>query len=124
MKKIFQLQEKNKKPDRTLDSVKNEIRKYFKRERTKKLPKEAIFWEFECRFGKDEASAQTLLANDIIKALDTTREEEWPSCYIEIISKPSDKKKSDPKTEVETESEEESEEEVNTEAQEESKEEE
>jgi len=107
LKKIFQLQEKNKKPDRTLDSIKNEIRKYFKRERGKRLPEDAIFWEFECRFGKDEASAQTLLANEIIKALNTAREEEWQSCYIEIISKPSDKKKSNPKKELNTESEEE-----------------
>jgi hypothetical protein len=93
LKKTFQLQEKNKKPDRTLDSVKNEIRKYFKRERSKKLPEDAIFWEFECRFGKDEASAQTLLANEIVKALDKTREEAWQSCYIEIIAKPSEKKR-------------------------------
>ena len=93
MKKIFQLQEKNKKPDRTLDSIKNEIRKYFKRERKKELPEDAIFWEFDCKFGKDEASAETLIANDIIKALDTTREEQWESCFIEIISRPSEKKK-------------------------------
>ena len=111
MKKIFQLQEKNKKPDRTLDSVKNEIRKYFKRERSKKLPEDAIFWEFECRFGKDETSAQTLLANDIIKALDTTREEEWQSCYLEIVAKPSDTKTSAKNEEVETQAQEESEEE-------------
>ena len=104
MKKIFQLQEKNKKPDRTLDSIKNEIRKYFKRERSKKLPEDAIFWEFDCRFGKDEASAEAILANNIVKALDKSREEEWQSCYIEIISKPSDKKRAE-KNKVDTEEE-------------------
>ena len=102
LKKIFQLQEKNKKPDRTLDSIKNEIRKYFKRERSKKLPEDAIFWEFDCRFGKDEASAEAILANNIVKALDKSREEEWQSCYIEIISKPSDKKRAE-KNKVDTE---------------------
>lgn len=102
MKKIFTLIEKNKKPDRTLDSVKNEIRKYFKRERTKKLPEDAIFWEFDCKFGKDANSAEVLLPNDIVKALDKTREEEWPECYIEIISKPSDKRKAE-KKEITTE---------------------
>jgi len=95
MKKVFNLIEKNKKPDRTLDSIKNEIRKYFKRERKKKLPEDAIFWEFECKFGKDETSAQLLAGNDITKALDVTRKEEWASCYIEIVSKPSDKKKAE-----------------------------
>ncbi|HIC43794.1 MAG TPA: hypothetical protein EYO73_05760 [Sulfurimonas sp.] len=93
MKKIFELIEKNKKPERTLDSVKNEIRKYFKRERKKKLPEDAIFWEFECKFGKDAGSAVALTSNDIVKALDKTREEKWPTCYIEIVSKPSDKKR-------------------------------
>ena len=97
MKKVFELIEKNKKPERTLDSIKNEIRKYFKRERTKKLPDDAIYWDFECKFGKDEAGAEPLAPNDIVKALDVTRKEEWNSCYIEIISKPSDKKKPEKK---------------------------
>lgn len=115
MKKIFQLQEKNKQPERTLDSTKNEIRKYFKRERQKKLPKDAIFWEFDCKFGKDEASAEALTANDIIKALDTTLQEKWESCFIEIISKPSEKRRAEKKEEAEetetTQTEEKSEEE-------------
>ncbi|PHR59584.1 MAG: hypothetical protein COA44_01190 [Arcobacter sp.] len=99
MKKIFQLIEKNKKPERTLDSIKNEIRKYFKRERKKKLPEDAIFWEFDCKFGKDAASAQTLIANDIVKALDKTVQDKWTECYIEITSKPSDKRKPEKKEE-------------------------
>ena len=99
MKKTFQLIEKNKKPERTLDSIKNEIRKYFKRERTKKLPEDAIFWEFDCKFGKDEDSAELIGSTDIIKALDMTLVEKWQSCYIEIVSKPSDKKKA-PKAEI------------------------
>jgi len=93
MKKVFQLQEKNKKPERTLDAIKNEIRKYLKRERKKKLPEEAIFWEFDCKFGKDEASAAALGTNEIIKALDETLAVKWESCYVEIMAKPSDKKK-------------------------------
>lgn len=105
MKKIFQLIEKNKKPERTLDSIKNEIRKYFKRERTKKLPKDAIFWEFDCKFGKEESSAELIGSTDIIKALDMTLQENWQSCYIEIISKPSDKKKPEKIEKTETEEE-------------------
>jgi len=93
MKKTFQLIEKNKKPERTLDSIKNEIRKYLKRERKKKLPEDAIFWEFDCRFGREENTAESLTANDIIKALDITLKENWESCYIEILSRPSEKKR-------------------------------
>ncbi|MDF1880088.1 hypothetical protein JHD50_02025 [Sulfurimonas sp. MAG313] len=101
MKKVFELIEKNKKPERTLDSIKNEIRKYLKRERKKKLPEDAIFWDFECKFGKVESSAESLSTNDVIKALDKAREEEWTSCYIEIVSKPSDKKKPEKETKEE-----------------------
>ena len=36
MKKTFQLIVENKNKDRQVDSIKNEIRKYIKRERTKK----------------------------------------------------------------------------------------
>lgn len=93
MKKTFQLLEKNKKPERTLEAIKNEIRKYMKRERKKKLPEDAIFWEFDCRFGKDEASAVVVGSSTLIKALDTTKEEAWQECYIEIISRPSDKRR-------------------------------
>jgi len=101
MKKTFQLQEKNKKPERTLDSIKNEIRKYFKRERTKKLPEDAIFWEFDCRFGKDEASSKALTANEVIKELDITLQEKWESCFIEILARPSEKKRAEKKEETE-----------------------
>jgi len=94
MKKIFQLQEKNKKPERTLDAIKNEVRKYLKRERKKKLPDEAIFWEFDCKFGKDEASAVASTSTQIIKDLDLSLQQQWPSCYIEIIARPSEKKTS------------------------------
>jgi len=103
LKKTFQLIEKNKKPERTLDSIKNEIRKYFKRERTKKLPADAIFWEFDCKFGKEESSAELIGSTDIVKALEVTLEEKWPSCYIEIVSKPSAKKRPEKKEKSEAE---------------------
>ena len=101
MKKTFQLQESNRHPERTLEAIKHEIRKYFKRERKKKLPDDAIYWEFDCRFGKDEASAEMIFSSEIIKALDKTREEQWESCYIEILSRPSEKRRAEAKTEEE-----------------------
>ena len=42
MKKVFKLQVENRNPERQLEAVKNEIRKYMKRERKKKLPEDAI----------------------------------------------------------------------------------
>jgi hypothetical protein len=86
MKKIFLLQQENKHPDRILEAVKYEIRKYLKRERRKKLPEGAEFWEFECRFGQNSEEAQEISTSSIIPALDKAHEAAWNQCYIEIIA--------------------------------------
>ncbi|MEA2111178.1 MAG: DUF6172 family protein [Campylobacterota bacterium] len=89
MKKVFKLQLENKKPDRVIDSIKNEIRKYLKRERKKKLPEDAVFWDFDCRFGAEQSSAKSVTANEVITSLDIARQENWEACYVEIIAKAS-----------------------------------
>ena len=98
LKKIFELQAANKKPERVIDSIKNELRKYLKRERKKKLPKDTLFWEFECRFGQTIETAESLNASELIKALDKAYEASWDRCYVEIISKLSSKSKPVPDT--------------------------
>ena len=75
-----------------MDAVKHEIRKYLKRERNKKLPEEAVFWDFDCRFGESGDSAKTVRASEITAALDKAHEAAWDSCYVEIIAKASMKK--------------------------------
>ena len=51
MKKNFPLQAEGKHPDRVLEAVKHEIRKYFKRERNRDVPKGVDFWDFDCKVG-------------------------------------------------------------------------
>jgi len=87
LKKIFKLTAENKKPERVLDSIKYDIRRYLKRERKKKLPEEATFWDFECAFGKSSADKEETTTSEIINALDKASEENWGECYVEIISK-------------------------------------
>ena len=100
LKKVFKLTQANKHPDRVLDSIKYDLRRYLKRERKKKLPEDAIFWEFDCMFGKDSATAVSINSSDIISNIDKAKEEAWEEFYIQIISKPSDKvKKKEPKEE-------------------------
>ena len=96
MKKIFKLQQENKNPDRLLEAVKNEIRKYLKRERKKKLPEDAIYWDFDCRFGRSSEEAEGLSTSEIIAALDRANEAAWNECYVEIIAKASMKKETAP----------------------------
>lgn len=88
MKKIFKLQEENKKPERVIESVKHEIRKYLKRERKKKLPENAKYWDFDCKFGATAETATVTTSYGIITELDKALEANWSECYIEIFAHP------------------------------------
>ena len=92
MKKVFKLQVENRNPERQLEAVKNEIRKYMKRERKKKLPEDAIYWDFDCRFGENSETAEAVTASEIIIALDKALADKVSECYVEILAKASMKK--------------------------------
>ena len=91
MKKIFQLQEENKNSDRLVDAIKHEIRKYMKRERSKKLPKDFGYWEFDAKIGQTSDTAEAIHSGELTTALDKALADKWSECYIEIISKPAKK---------------------------------
>jgi len=88
MRKTFQLQVEGKHPDRLLEAIKHEIRKYIKRERGHALPEGADFWDFDCRFGADEASAGTVHLSDITGLIDGLVKEGAKQFYVEILAKP------------------------------------
>lgn len=88
MRKIFELRPEGKHPDRVLDAVKHEIRKYMKRERRRDLPEGAHFWDFDCRFGADKESAQLVHPGELIGALDALVKEGAAQCYVELLAKP------------------------------------
>ena len=58
MKKTYPLIAEGKHPDRVLDAVKHDIRKYFKRERSRPVPAGADFWDFDCKVGTSADSAE------------------------------------------------------------------
>ncbi len=88
MKKSFPLTSPSHKPARVIEGIKAEIRKYLKRERRKPLPEEVDFWDFDCRAGKDDPSAETIHVSEITKPVDAAAENGWDSVYIEILAKP------------------------------------
>lgn len=90
------MQQEKKHPERLLESIKYEVRKYLKRERKKKLPEDATYWEFDCRFGANSDNAESLPASEIITALDRAYEAKWDACYIEILAKAIYKEKKSP----------------------------
>ena len=88
MKKTFALRPEGKNPDRVLDAVKHELRKYMKREQRRDLPAEAHFWDFDCRLGADEASAETVHPKVLTAQLDAMAQDGAAQVYVEILAKP------------------------------------
>jgi polyphosphate kinase 2 (PPK2 family) len=87
MKKNFPLQAEGKHPDRVLEAVKHEIRKYFKRERNRALPKGVDFWDFDCKVGLTEDTAEVVRVGAVIEAVDAAAKTGASSVYVEILSK-------------------------------------
>jgi hypothetical protein len=87
MKKNFPLQADGKHPDRVLEAVKHDIRKYFKRERNRDVPKGADFWDFDCKVGLSADRAEVVRVSGVIEAVDAAAKAGATSVYVEILSK-------------------------------------
>jgi hypothetical protein len=87
MKKTFPLAVDGKNPDRLLDATKHDIRKYLQRERRRPLPEGVDFWDFDCRFGADEASAVVAHVAELITLVDSAAKAGEKKFYIEILAK-------------------------------------
>ena len=88
MKKTFPLKPPGKHPDRHLDAVKYELRKYLRRENNRELPEGVDYWDFDCRFGPTDAEAVAVKPGEIIRSVDKAAKEGWPEMYVEILVKP------------------------------------
>jgi len=88
MKKTFQLKVEGKNRDRLLEAAKHDIRKYFKRERAKALPKGVDFWDFDCKSGYSEASAAAVPEAGLIKSIDEIVKDGGEQFYVEVLAKP------------------------------------
>ena len=87
MKKTFELTHEKVKLERRVDAVKNEVKKYLKRERNKKLPAGADYCDFDCQVGNTNEEAEPVQLSDINKRIDKTQVDGLTSFYIEIIAK-------------------------------------
>jgi len=88
MKKTFELTHPKIKYPRLVEGVKNDVRKYIKRERRKKLPEGGDFWDFDCKFGDTEAEAKVVHLSEIDKRISAAEVRGLQSFYIEILAKP------------------------------------
>lgn len=87
MRKTFQLRPEGKHPDRVLDAVKHEIRKYIKRERRRELPEGVDYWDFDCRFGPTQEAAAVVHLAALTGLIDEVAKAAGPQFYVEILAK-------------------------------------
>jgi hypothetical protein len=106
MKKTFKLTHEKIKIPRLFDAIKHEVKKYIKRERRRALPENADFWDFDCRFGADEASSKVIHVSEINKSISWAESEQLKSFYLEIMAKPCTRNKPEEKKPEEKKSEE------------------
>ncbi|WP_440975717.1 DUF6172 family protein [Pseudoxanthomonas winnipegensis] len=88
MRKTYHLDIEGRHPERLLEAAKHDIRKYLKRERRKPLPAGADIWDFDARFGQDEAGAQPLPLTELIRAIDQHVAAGAVQFYVELLRKP------------------------------------
>jgi hypothetical protein len=88
MKKTFKIAHPKIKVARMFEAIKYEVKKYLKRERRKTLPEGVDFWDFDCRYGADEASCETIHVSAINKSISQAEADKLESFYLEILAKP------------------------------------
>lgn len=88
MKKTFSLTHPKIKTPRLVDAIRHEVKQYIKRERKKELPDGVDFWDFDCRFGADEASSDIIHVAEISDCISKAEATEMTSFYLEILAKP------------------------------------
>jgi hypothetical protein len=93
MKKTYLLNVKNKTPERQVDLIKYEVKKYIARERRKELPDGVDFWDFDCKIGDNEEVAATIHLSEINKMISKISVNNNESFYLEILARPAKRMK-------------------------------
>jgi len=96
MKKTFKVSHEKKTTPRLFEAFKHEVKKYIKRERRSDLPEGDDYWDFDCRFGADEASSEVIHISAINKSISWAEAEGLESFYLEVMAKPCKRSKKPP----------------------------
>jgi hypothetical protein len=87
VKKTFQLHVEGKNRDRVLDAIKHDIRKYVKRQRRVALPEGVDYWDFDCRFGASQETAEVVHFATILPLVDAAAKDGADAFYLELLAK-------------------------------------
>ena len=87
MKKTYKLDHPKIKMPRIVDSIKHEIKKTLKKERSNVLPKGTKFWDFDCKLGVTEESAAAVPLSSLTSSLDDLVLNKVSTVYVEMTAK-------------------------------------
>ena len=87
VRKTYLLNIEGKNRERLLDASKHDIRKYVKRERSRPLPAGVDYWDFECKFGSNEATAAPVHFATLMTLIDTVATEGGEQFYVEVVTR-------------------------------------
>ena len=87
MRKTYLLNIEGKNRDRLLEASKHDLRKYVKRERARALPAGVDYWDFDCKFGNSEATAEVVHFATLMGLIDTLAKEGGEQFYVEVVTK-------------------------------------
>lgn len=93
MKKTFQITNHKLPVPRRIEAIKYEVKKYIRRERRKTLPDDVDYWDFDCRYGADEASSEEIHLSQINKNISQAEADGLESFYLEVLVKPANRTK-------------------------------
>jgi hypothetical protein len=93
MKKTFKMTHPKIKGPRLVEAIKHEVKKYLQRETRKTLPPNVDFWDFDCRYGVDEASSEVIHVSAINKSISQAEAMQLESFYLEVLVKPGHRSK-------------------------------
>jgi hypothetical protein len=88
MKKTFSLQAPGKDDARVRDKIRHEVNKYVRRSRRQELPEGFARWDFTCKVGGSEATADTRLLAEVGGAIDAVAQTGATQVYLEIVAAP------------------------------------
>lgn len=96
MKKTFQLISEKKTPERQLDAIRHEIKKYLARQRKKKVPEGFETWNFDCAIGPTPEAKTVIQVQEISQHIDRLVADDHTAFYLEIIARAANKPQKQP----------------------------
>lgn len=87
MKKTYQLIDETMNLERIIESIKNDVRKYIKREKRKKLSEDENIWMFDCKSSINNEEIKEINFTDITKVIEEAGQNNAKTLYMELISK-------------------------------------